>query len=285
MRLNPIYKNELKLLGRSKQMIMYILLFNMSLLIVSIISLYIIRKQSIADGTVPYGSMSSLYFIVLTIEICLLTVLVPPVSAGSIAGERERQTLDILLSSGLPLVKIVSGKFLSSVSLAVLLILSSAPIMALATIYGGIGIEEVYKSMAYTILYVLLAASAGLFCSCFFKKTTSATVASFIILLIMTIGSIILVTMITIASNYAETNELTFSLICMLLWLFNPAITYINVAAEEDIMGVFFNTGDLRLMTFIQEHYIMLSILVQVMFILIMMMLAVKCLKRYCEGK
>ena len=115
MRMNPVYKNELKMSARSMQLPVLAVIFNSILSIVALIVLYSIRMVYISGGGQPYNSMMMLYVVILTIEVILLCLFVPSAAGGSIAGERERQTLDILLSSRMTVREIVIGKLLSCI--------------------------------------------------------------------------------------------------------------------------------------------------------------------------
>ncbi len=62
--------------------------------------------------------------------------------AGSIAGERERQTLDMLLATKMKPWSIVLGKLESSLSSVLMLAVSSLPVLSIVFIFGGVGILE-----------------------------------------------------------------------------------------------------------------------------------------------
>ena len=149
MRMNPVYKNELKMSARSMQLPVLAVIFNSILSVVALIALYGIRQNYINSGGNPYHSMMILYVVVLTIEVVLLCLFVPSAAGGSIAGERERQTLDILLSSRMTVREIVTGKLLSCISMAVLLVVTSIPILAVTSMYGGMQLGLLYQSAAY----------------------------------------------------------------------------------------------------------------------------------------
>ena len=98
--------------------------------------------------------MMILYVVVLTIEVVLLCLFVPSAAGGSIAGERERQTLDILLSSRMTVREIVTGKLLSCISMAMLLVVTSIPILAVTSMYGGMQLGLLYQSAAYVGFFI-----------------------------------------------------------------------------------------------------------------------------------
>ena len=113
----------------------------------------------------------------------LVALVAPTFAAGSITGEKERKTYEMLLASPLEPSMILVGKLLSSLTYLVLLILSSLPLMILCFLLGGILLSEIAR--AYVVL-VLAAGTFGLLsvaCSCFFRRTSSALVVSYLIIL------------------------------------------------------------------------------------------------------
>lgn len=199
MHMNPVYKNELKMSARSMQIPVLAVIFNSILSVVTLSVLYSIRQGYIRNGSEPYSSMMLLYVVVLTIEVVLLCLFVPSAAGGSIAGERERQTLDILLSSRMSVGEIVMGKLLSCISTAVLLVFTSVPILAVTSMYGGMQLSVLYQSAAYVGFFILFIGSIGVFCSCRFKKTTYASISAYGVIIALTIGTGLLVVLLNMA--------------------------------------------------------------------------------------
>src|SRR3954469_12109035 len=113
----------------------------------------------------------------------LVALVAPSFAAGSITGEKERKTYELLLASPLRPEKILIGKLLSSLTYLVLLILSSLPLMILCFLLGGILLSEITR--AYLIL-ILAAGTFGLLsvaCSSYFSRTSSALVVSYLVIL------------------------------------------------------------------------------------------------------
>jgi len=113
----------------------------------------------------------------------LVALVAPSFAAGSISGEKERKTYEMLLASPLKPMSILIGKLLSSLTYLVLLIVSSLPLMILCFLLGGILLSEIAR--AYLVL-ILAAGTFGLIsvaCSSFFRRTSSALVVSYLIIL------------------------------------------------------------------------------------------------------
>ena len=113
----------------------------------------------------------------------LVALVAPSFAAGSITGEKERKTYEMLLASPLKPTGILVGKLLSSLTYLVILILSSLPLMILCFLLGGILLSEIVR--AYLIL-ILAAGTFGLLslaCSSYFRRTSSALVVSYLVIL------------------------------------------------------------------------------------------------------
>ena len=64
------------------------------------------------------ASMVWLYVVLAVVQMGLVLLTAPAVAAGSISGERERQTLDLLLVTKMSPLSIVLGKLASSLTAA-----------------------------------------------------------------------------------------------------------------------------------------------------------------------
>lgn len=305
MHMNPVYKNELKMSARSMQIPVLAVIFNSILSVVTLSVLYSIRQGYIRNGSEPYSSMMLLYVVVLTIEVVLLCLFVPSAAGGSIAGERERQTLDILLSSRMSVGEIVMGKLLSCISTAVLLVLTSVPILAVTSMYGGMQLSVLYQSAAYVGFFILFIGSIGVFCSCRFKKTTYASISAYGVIIALTIGTGLLVVLLNMAvggfyGNYfitSSTSELSYAYSSMVdtassasashpvagiiyLWLLNPAVTYVLIVfhqiGEMSLVENFLH--ELGAANVIVSHWLFISLIFQAIFIIVMIVLATKYL-------
>src|SRR4051794_14667849 len=122
----------------------------------------------------------------------LVALLAPTFAAGSITGGKERKTYEMLLASPLKPSTILTGKLLSSLSYLVILILSSLPLMILCFLLGGIMLSEIAR--AYLVL-ILAAGTFGLLsiaCSSYFRRTSSALVVSYLVILPMALTCVAL---------------------------------------------------------------------------------------------
>ena len=77
----------------------------------------------------------------------LVALMAPTFAAGSITGEKERKTYEMLLASPLRPGTILVGKLLSSLSYLVILIVSSLPLMILCYLLGGLLLSEITREL------------------------------------------------------------------------------------------------------------------------------------------
>ena len=81
---------------------------------VALLSMYLNVAQVRVSAQIQSRSFLDLYVFVAVIGFLMLVFLMPALTAGSISGERERQTLDIMMTTMVSRWDIVSGKLLAS---------------------------------------------------------------------------------------------------------------------------------------------------------------------------
>ena len=121
---NPVYSREMKVSSRSIRLPLIIVLFNGILSMVTLLNMYSAVAQVESAAVIQYSSFMDMYEFVTTIEFILLMFIVPAVTAASISGERERQTLELMLTTQMTASQVVIGKLMSALSTLLLLIVS-----------------------------------------------------------------------------------------------------------------------------------------------------------------
>lgn len=112
-------------------------------------------------------------------QLGLLVLSAPGLTAGAISGERERQTLDLLLVTRMSPFQVVMGKLLAAVGFALLLMFASLPVYGLLFLFGGFSFQRLALTAVVYFVTVLLLGSVGLYFSAVFKRTQAAVVASY----------------------------------------------------------------------------------------------------------
>ena len=91
-----------------------LLIFNGILALVALLNMYSMLTQVRVTAEIQYSSFLDLYLFVAVLEFVMLVFIMPAITAGSISGERERQTLDLMLSTKMTPMQIVMGKLMAS---------------------------------------------------------------------------------------------------------------------------------------------------------------------------
>lgn len=243
IRMNPIYKKELKISVRSIRLSMTIFAYNALLALIGLLSFYFSFDASSSSNT-NYSNMLVVYAAIVILEFALILFVVPGFTANAIAGEREKQTLEILLTTTLKPEQIVVGKLLSSLSTVILLVFSSAPIMSIVFAVGGIRFWDLVQFMIFACITAIFIGSIGIFFSSVFKKTVPATVFTYGAVLVLTIGTFAILMVIYLlmlqsremqyygAGAVGTYQEPKLGALTYLL-LINPAVTLFSLISKQ----------------------------------------------------
>ena len=126
----------------------------------------------------------------LMLETLQVVFLAPASTAGAISLEREKQTLDMLVTTPISSLAIVIGKLLSALTYVFLLIVASVPLTAVVFVFGGVGPDDVLRGYVVLLVTAIGLGSFGLFCSSLVRRTQAATAISIFGVLSITVGSV-----------------------------------------------------------------------------------------------
>ena len=185
-----------------------------------------IASSSAADmsNSTPVGK---LFFAAVTaVELGLICLLAPALTADLISGERERQTLDLLLVTPLSRRQIVIGKLVAALGSLLLLIVLALPIQALAILIGGIGLEELLVGLLLLGLTATTYGCVGLFWSARLRTTRGAMLFSYVTTLLGVGGLPLLLLLLVITNGAFGVRAGIDDLLWPLIWLVNgPSIS------------------------------------------------------------
>ncbi len=230
MKINPVYRQESKISARSFRLPLIVLVCNSILALVALLDMYSMITQVKTTAEIQYSSFLNLYIFAAAIEFVMLLLIVPALTAGSISGERERQTLNLLLTTRITPADIVLGKLMSSLSTVFLLVVSSFPILALVFVYGGVTGRDIVLLLVSFASTALLAGSVGICCSSVFKRTTIATAASYCIMAALVFGTVALQ---RFAASFQVPGNRSAKQGPVWLLLVNPAVTFLSAMKSQ----------------------------------------------------
>ncbi|HOE56439.1 MAG TPA: ABC transporter permease [Bacillota bacterium] len=189
MNINPVLLKELKVRMRGWKAAGIIAAY---LLILSLVALFIMYNafmnpySSTIDPQVSIGAYTGLAII----QFILIMFIVPALTAGAISGEREKQTLDLVLCTRLRPISIITGKLFASTSQTLLLIIASLPLFSMVFMFGGISIKEILQLFGFYIVTAVAVGCIGIFYSACLRRTTAATVLTYGTVAFLAFGTI-----------------------------------------------------------------------------------------------
>jgi len=175
---NPVLVKELKLRFRSFKS------FSGLMFYLAVICIFIAGFLLLTTGFTGKGffrpDTSFMMFAVLTIlQMALVLFITPSLTAGAISSEREKQTLNILLTTTQSSTQIVIGKLLSSVAFLVLMLIAGLPLYSLVFLFGGVSPSQLISIFLFYLVTVVAIGSIGVMFSTITKRTIVAMIATY----------------------------------------------------------------------------------------------------------
>lgn len=236
---NPVLLKELRQRFRSYRSPLIIVLY---LIVLGGFSLgFIYLNWRTSPAFFQPGSSKEIFAVLSMAQLGLLAFVVPGLTAGVISGERERQTLNVLLITELSPISIITGKMVSACSFTGLLLFATLPLYSLVFMYGGIAPSQIMGLFGFYLVSMLLYASVGVSCSTYFKRTGVSTVTTYGIVFFLVAGTGLLAGFIYALyqnqANMAMLNIRETPLVVMLLQDINPVIVLVRILGEDAQIG------------------------------------------------
>lgn len=176
--INPVLNKEFKLRFRSLKTYIGLLVY---LLAMGGVVAIIMLVTTLSDhGQFFRPDQSRLMFIALSfLQLALILFITPGLTAGVISGERERQTLNILLTTEQSSASIILSKLFSSVSYLLLMVAASLPLYSMVFLFGGVSPITVLQVIGFYLFTILSFGSLGVLFSTLFRRTIISMITSY----------------------------------------------------------------------------------------------------------
>lgn len=148
----------------------------------------------------------TIFSVISIFQLILVCFIAPAFTAGQISMEREKQTLDLLISTPLRPGAIVVGKLLAALAFVGLMIVAAIPISAIVLMYGGASVDDIVRQQIVLLASALGFGAVGLFFSALLKRTQAATVLTYCGVLAFTLGTVMLFVLWTVLANRDPTD-------------------------------------------------------------------------------
>jgi ABC-type transport system involved in multi-copper enzyme maturation permease subunit len=227
--------------GRRAFVVLTVYLALLALILYGVYTLLGAMRQGPGFGPATTSAIigQAIFGVLSAFELLLICFIAPGFTAGAISLEREKQTLDLLISTPMRPGAIVVGKLLAALAFILLMITAAIPLNAIAFMYGGVTIGDLVRQQVVLFSAALGLGTIGLFFSALLKRTQAATVLTYCAMLALTVGSVLIFVFWTAMANrdfnpnVVEVRRAPEQLV----WL-NPAVAMADVVAgTEGVAG------------------------------------------------
>jgi len=281
MNINPIYEREHRVSTRSLKLSMAILIFNFIVAAVTLIEMNEVVDYARKTSIIDYTSFLQIFKIIIFLPAILLIFVAPSFISGAISDERQRGTLEILLTTKMTARSIVFGKFLSLFASIMLILVSQLPIMAILFLYGGISVLDIIKLVINFVVFVILIISMGIFCSSIVVKTSVATALVYSTVLGLFVGTLVLYFLAANSFMMNENNSLgiLFIRFSKFVLLFNPLVSMDFLLSK--IMGE--DSSDILVSLFWYDNWFYINMVLDLLLSILLLALSIVKIKPHCK--
>jgi len=176
--INPVLDKEFRLRMRTPRSALALLFYLIALGLLAVGYIYISNNTMGSNRFNPDASRMMFYIISFG-QLILIAFMTPGLTAGVISGERERQTLSMLLTTQQSSSTIILSKLASSLSFMTLVVLATMPIYSIVFLYGGISPKQVVSVFLFYLFIMLLLGSLGVLFSTLMKRTIISVIVTY----------------------------------------------------------------------------------------------------------
>ena len=181
--LNPIMAFSATRRMRSFKTMLIVIAYVAALLLLALAFLGSFIPDAVYLNTMTRGPMC--YLALLIAQFTLIILIAPAMTSASIAGERERQTLDLLLVTNTGSFRIAIGKVMESFAVLALLIVCGLPVMSLCLLTGGVSLVQILIGELFLLAEAFACVSIGVFCSSVARSTVLSGVLSYLVIILV----------------------------------------------------------------------------------------------------
>lgn len=182
----PVLPYELVRIARRKRYLLFRYLYG-TVLLLMLCWMYLGWVMDRARGdqwTLPARELATFaeafFYSFMGLQFLVLVVVAPAYTAGCIADEKDRKTLEFLLATDLRSREIVLSKLLARLANLTLFLLTGLPVLSLTQFWGGVDPNLVLAGFTATLLTMTSLASFAVLCSVYARKARDAIVLTYL---------------------------------------------------------------------------------------------------------
>lgn len=165
--------------------------------------LLLIYATSTSSGFLNRASFGQgLYSLVLGLSLLEIAVLTPTLNASTLGGERDRQTIDLLMITPLSPLQVIVGKLVAPCLFLLLLSVATLPLIGIAFLIGGVELRDLLVGLALLVLTTIAYGTVGIWMAARSSSSRSGTLKAQGIAFLLAIGlPIIAFLLVTVLNN------------------------------------------------------------------------------------
>jgi len=173
---NPVIPREMKVRMRFARTFWLQGIYLLILIAITAIAYYaIFAVMPIQNPQELQMRLQEFYHTLLYSLVILIVLIAPALTAGAIAFERERRTLELLLLTPLRPMQILVGKLVASVAFLLLLLTLALPVLTVGILMGGATVGDLLATYALLVFSTLHLCAFALYCSACNRSSGLAT--------------------------------------------------------------------------------------------------------------
>lgn len=176
--INPVLGKEITLRMRTFRSMWALLFYLLAIGIGALGFLYVTQINQNQNVFDPDASRMMFIFISMA-QLGLIAFMAPGLTAGIVSGERERQTLNLLLTTQQSSTSIILSKLLASLAFMLLIVVATMPVYSIVFLYGGISPSQLMMVFLFYLFVMLAFGAFGILFSTLFKRTMLSVIVSY----------------------------------------------------------------------------------------------------------
>lgn len=162
MLLGPVFSRELVTSPRRPRHYLYRSVYvGVLLVILATARLVMFGTQVIQNVGDLARFGATLFQILAPLQLAILSFLAALMAASGVAQEKDRRTLILLMLTRLNNSELVLGKLFAALLDVLSMLAAGAPVFLLATLFGGVSYDQVWRVLAVTLVTALATGSLG----------------------------------------------------------------------------------------------------------------------------
>lgn len=180
MWINPVLDKEFRLRMRTPRAAVSVLSYVLVMGLLAMGIIYVMTSGGMGQtGRIDPTSSRMMFYALSIAQLVLIAFMTPALTAGVISGEREKQTLNMLLTTQQSSATIILSKLGSSLGFMTLLIVATLPVYSIVFLYGGVSPSQLLSVFIFYLFVMLLLGSIGVMYSTLFKRTMVSVIMTY----------------------------------------------------------------------------------------------------------